>query len=200
MGRLEGWWYRKVVGQLTDPETAPILSREIESAIDDLREQFKRNALPVDQDILQAEVDAAAYENAVFVHQVKLVDVGNQRVLAAIRDYYRAFEQRSRWMREELLLVDELDGYEQLLKEEWELQFNRLVDELGEAAAENEKQAAAQRIYAWVEDSCFPIRPQVRHPSITRGSFHILSNGLRVGWHPEFLHRLQHLLEPKAAS
>ena len=135
-----------------------------------------------------------------FVHQVRLAGIGPGRILAAIRDYYRAFAQRSRWMREELLLVGELDSYERLLREEWELQFDRLADEIGDEAADEAMRQAAQRLYAWVEDSCYPIRPQVQHPSMSRGSFHILADSLKVGWHPQFIDRLRHLLEPKEAS
>jgi len=200
LSRLEGWWFGRALRQMMDAETLPILSNELESELDDLREQFKLNALPVDQDILDAEVDADAYENAIFVHQAKLTGVGNRRVLAAIRDYFRAFEQRSRWMREDLLLVGELDRYEQHLREEWELEFDRVSDELGEDAAEDVKRRAAQAIYTWVEKSCFPIRKQVKHPSMSRGSLHILADRLHVGWHPDFIARLQHLLEPKEAS
>jgi len=198
--RLEGWWYRRVVRQLTAPNVHPILSNEIESEIDDLREQFKSDALPVDQDILEAEVNSAVYEDRMFVKQVKLAGIGNRRILAAIRDYYRAFEQRSRWVREDLLLIGELDSYEQLLQEEWELQFDRVADEVGDDVAEDAKRSAAHEIYAWVEKSCYPIRPQVQHPSMTRGSFHILSDRLKVGWHPEFMHRLQQVLEPQGVS
>ncbi|NEZ61062.1 ABC-three component system protein [Adonisia turfae] len=200
LSRLDGWWYRRAIKQLMDPDTLPILSDEIESEIDDLREQFKPDSLPVDTDILEAEIEAADYERAIFVQQVKLVGVGNRRILAAIRDYYRAFTQRSRWVREDLLLIGELDRYERLLKEEWELQFDRVSDELGTTAAEDAKRAAAQKVYAWVEDSCFPIRPQVQHPSMTRGSFHILADSLQVGWHPEFMQRLQQILEPQEVS
>lgn len=195
--RLEGWWYKRAVGQLISPDTPPILSNEIESEIDDLREQFKLDALPIDQDILNEEIDTTIYEDRVFVRQVKLAGVGNRRILAAIRDYYRAFEQRSRWIREDLLLVGELDSYEKLLREEWELQFDRVADELGDDLAEEAKRAAAQQIYAWVEQSCYPIRSQVKHPSLTRGSFHILSDCLKIGWHPEFMQHLQQVLEPK---
>ena len=200
LSRLEGWWFGRALRQMMDSETPPILSSELESELDDLREQFKLDALPVDQDILDAEVDAEAYENAVFVHQAKLTGVGNRRVLAAIRDYFRAFEQRSRWMRENLLLVGELDRYEQHLREEWELEFDRVADELGEDAADDAKRLAAQTIYTWVEKSCFPIRTRVKHPSMSRGSLHILADRLHVGWHPEFMARLEHLLEPKEAS
>ena len=200
LSRLEGWWFGRALRQMIAVDTPPILSNELESEIDDLREQFKLDALPVDQDILDAEVDDEAYENAVFVHQVKLTGVSNRRVLTAIRDYYRAFEQRSRWMREDLLLVGELDRYEQHLREEWELEFDRISDELGDAAAEDAKRKAAQVVYIWVEKSCFPIREMVRHPSMSRGSLHILADRMRVGWHPDFMDRLKHLLEPNEAS
>ena len=199
LSRLEGWWFGRALRQMMDSET-PILSNELESELDDLREQFKLDALPVDQDILDVEVDAEAYENAVFVYQAKLTGVGKRRVLAAIRDYFRAFEQRSRWMREDLLLVGELDRYEQRLREEWELEFDRVADELGEDAADDAKRRAAKTIYTWVEKSCIPIREQVKHPSMSRGSLHILADRLHVGWHPDFMARLQHLLEPKEAS
>jgi hypothetical protein len=154
----------------------------------------------MDQGILDEEIDSTLYEDRVFVRQVKLVGIGNRRILAAIRDYYRAFEQRSRWIREDLLLIGELDSYEKLLREEWELQFGRAADKLGDDVAEEAKRAAAQEIYAWVEESCYPIRTQVQHPSMTRGSFHILSDCLRVGWHPEFMQHLQQVLEPQGVS
>jgi hypothetical protein len=198
--RLEGWWYRRAVGQLVSSNTPPILSNEIESTIDDLREQFKTDSLPVDQDILNEEINAAVYEDRVFVQQVKLADIGQRRILAAVRDYYRAFEQRSRWIREDLLLVGEYDRYQKLLREEWELQFDRVADELGDDVADEAKRVAAQKVYAWAESSCYPIRPQVMHPSLSRGSFHILSDELKIGWHPEFMQKLQQVLEPQGVS
>ena len=198
--RLEGWWYRRAVEQLSDPYTRPILSNEIESTVDDIRDQFRPDALPVDDDILQAEIDDRAYDGMPFVEQIKLAGISDKRILTAIRDYYRAFAQRSRWVREDLLLVGELDRYERLLKEEWEIQFDRICDELGEEAAEDAKQRAARRIYDWVEKSCYPIRIQVQEPSMTRGSFHMLSDSFRVGWHPEFMERLQQILEPQVVA
>jgi hypothetical protein len=198
--RLEGWWYRRSVEQLVSQNTHPILSDEIENTWHDLQEQFKRDGLPVDEDILEMEVNSAAYEDSMFVQQMKLTGVGTQRILFAIRDYYRAFQQRSRWIREDLLLVGELDKYERCLREEWELQFARVADELGDDAAEQAKRAAAKKVYNWMEESNYPIRPQVRERSMTRGSFHILSDRLKIGWHPEFTQRLQQVLEPQGVS
>jgi len=122
--RLEGWWLQRTVRQLANKGGDPVLSDEVDSQMDDLREQFKREALPIDEDILAAEVDASVYQDAIFVRQLQLVGIGTVRVLSAIREYFRAFEQRSRWVREDLLLVGELDKYERRLVEEWEIVFD----------------------------------------------------------------------------
>lgn len=195
--QLEGWWYRRVVKQMIDPDTPPISSREIDNKIQDLRDQYGRNTLPVDEDILISRVERDSYEQYIFVQQAKLAGIGSKRIFRAIQDYYRAYTQRSLWIRESLLNIDELDRYELLLKDEWELQFERLVDDMGEEAAEDVRQQVAKEIYAWVEDKLLHIRKEVTHPSISRGSFHILSDSLKVGWHPDFMSRLQHLLEPQ---
>ena len=38
-----------------------------------------------------------------------------------------------------------------------------------------------------------PIRPSFPDPFVMRGSFHMLANSLKVGWHSEFENRLAHL-------
>jgi len=195
--RLEGWWLGRAVRHLANRNSEAVLCEEFESQMDDLREQFKLDALPIDDDILAAQVDASVYKDAVFVRQLHLIGIGAQRILAAVREYFRAFEQRSRWVREDLLLIGELDKYERRLCEEWELVFARMTDELGTFAAEALQRNAAREIYKWVEDTVIPIRANVTEPFVTRGSYHILSDRLRVGWHPEFMNRLRHLLEAR---
>lgn len=195
--RLEGWWYRRVVKQLVSSDESPIFSDEIEGVLDELREQFKDESLPIDEDIFDVEVESDLYEKWIFVQQVKLAGIGKQRVFFAIRDYYRAFQQRSRWIREDLILTSDLHKYERSLQEAWEYEFACIADELGDEASEQIKKEAARKIYNWMENCDYPIRPQVKEQSIKRGSFHILSDYLRVGWHPEFKQRLQKILEPQ---
>ena len=78
------------------------------------------------------------------MQQLNLADAGEKRIVAAIRDYYRAFEQRSRWLRDDLLVVGDLANYERRLVEEWELVFEAAKDELGVEAAEAVKKQAAR--------------------------------------------------------
>lgn len=198
--RLEGWWLRRAIRHLTSEDSAPILSEELAAETAALREQFKQDSLPVDDDIMQAFVDASGYQDKAFVHQLRLLGVGGPRILHAIRHFFRAFEQRSRWLREDLLLVGELDRYEDHLVEEWDIMFQRMRENLGEQAAEEAKRAAARALYEWVETWPHrPIRGGVTEPSIARGSYHMLADERRVGWHPEFVERLKALLEPQEA-
>ncbi len=74
-----------------------------------IRVQFKEDNLPIDDEIMGDSVDASGYQNHLFVHQLKLINIGRGRIVHAIKNYFRAFEQRSRWVREDLLCVGELD-------------------------------------------------------------------------------------------
>ena len=201
---LEGWWFRRVVTQLARINIGDrILGGELESQMSDLREQFKQDALPIADDLLNFSPDdaaIAAHEDSVFVRQLELAKAGKRRVAAAVRDYYRAFEQRSRWLRHDLLMVGDLHTYERRLAQEWELVFEAVRDELGDSAADQAKEAAARKVLEWAERTCIPIRPAVTEPFVSRGSLHILADDLRVGWHAEFRDRLAHLLDGGASA
>ena len=194
--RLEGWWFGRTVRALRDAASRPILAQEVDDTISLLREQFKTDNLPIDDNIRAAVIDPAAYADHVFVKQLNLFEASGKRIFIAMREYFRAFEQRSRWMREDLLLVGELDRYEQRLVEEWEIHFTSVRDELGDKATEVEMRKAASSLYAWVEtQAAFPIRAACTEPFVTRGSYHILADRRHVGWHPEFKERLRALLD-----
>ena len=194
--RLEGWWFKRVIRQLKLGYSDAIIDKEFTAELNRLREQFKEDSLPIDDDLMTESIDATGYKDHIFVKQLELINIGNKRIFYAVRNYFRAAEHRSRWVREDLLLVGDLDRYEQQLIEEWELIFEQKKDELGEDAAEDEKVSAARAIYIWVENNSHPpIRKGVVEPAIARGSYQILSNSQKVGWHIEFKNRLKVLLE-----
>ena len=74
-------------------------------------------------------------------------------------------------------------------------------DELGEEVTEEAKKTSAQTLYKWVETATHPqIRSGVTEPSISRGTYQLLSDSQRVGWHLMFEERLRHLLEDREAA
>jgi hypothetical protein len=204
LDRLEGWWFRRILKQLSSVNLSDrVLGSEIEAQMTDLREQFKQDSLPIDDDLLTFDLDeatTAAHKDSTFVRQLQLIVAGKRRVVAAIRDYYRAFEQRSRWLRDDLVLIGDLAQYERRLLEEWELVFEAMKDELGDAAGEDAKQKAAREVLKWAERVALQIKPSVTEPFVSRGSFHMLADEIRLGWHPEFRERLSDVLQSKGTA
>lgn len=200
LDRLEGWWLRRVLRQLTAAPQDRIGSVELEAQMSDLREQFKQESLPIDDDLLEFTLDdatKAAHENATFVRQLEIVKAGKRRIAIAIHDYYRAFEQRSRWLRDDLIVGLDLHKYEKRLTEEWEVVFEAMRDDLGSTTTDEAKEQAARSVLAWAERTTIPIRPNVTEPFVSRGSLHLLADDMRIGWHPEFLEQLTSLLSAK---
>lgn len=202
LDRLEGWWLRRVISQLTGKHDR-IAGAEVEAQMSDLREQFKQESLPIDDDLLEFILDDAtksAHEESTFVRQLEIVRAGKRRIANSIRDYYRAFEQRSRWLRRELVVELELNKYERRLIDEWEVVFEAMRDELGDNATAEAKESAARSVLAWAERTMLPIRKNVTEPFVSRGSFHMLAEESRLGWHPEFPERLAELLDSAGAA
>jgi hypothetical protein len=163
-----------------------------------IAESFREDSLPID--FLDSLPDAIDPENddRLFVQQLREITSTKRRIEKAIVDYYRAYEQRSRWLREELLLDSDLEEYEAKLVDEWERYTLALGDE--EELDRDDSSACKRfglRVFNWMEiDADIPIRPQVSEGYVMRGSFHILAGKAepRVWWHPTFLDRLQSLL------
>lgn len=186
--RLEGWWWPRVCKALMASPVESISVLEVEAKLDDIRDGLKRDALVADQEHVDPTSDEIAdYEGRPFVRQLKVIGVGGNRIEYAKRDYYRAFTQRSKWVREHLVFDGEIAKYELTLVEEWQPRFQQMRDKLGVSeTTDMGYRQAGQELYSWVEaDARFPFRT-VSHRFLTVGSYHILANDMRVGWHPEY--------------
>lgn len=183
--RLEGWWFGLMTKILLSGSDVPVLA--IDSKLDELREEFSRNRLPVEFGSAQPPTSIVAdLDKRPFVAQLRRVNVGAKRIEWAIRDYYRASEQRSKWAREKLTLDGEVEQYEQDLIEAWQPRFAAMVDNLPTPCDEETKAASGQKLYQWAEqDALLPLRSLAQR-FLTHGSFQILANRHAVGWHPEF--------------
>lgn len=197
--RLEGWWFDKVIRHLRGRSDEPIARFEVHDKITEIAEQFRPGGLPIDFFDKQPPTppDPEGDERN-FVLQLKEIEINYRRIEKAILDYYRAFEQRSRWVREDLIVSDEIERYEKRLVDEWDRarlaleDHHQLTDE-----SEEKMKAFGREIYRWIDQVAdFPIRPRVSEPYVMRGSYHILAdkNPPLVWWHPKFLERLEDLL------
>ncbi|MFI1948631.1 ABC-three component system protein [Streptomyces virginiae] len=200
LARLEGWFYDRVIEQMRTPGGSPVTGVEFDEVFTGLQRQFSYDNLPIDRDITGMTGDPDELADKTFVRQLGLIGVGSERVGHAVRDYVRAFAQRSRWLNENLLRPGEIGEYERLLVEEWESRFAEMREELGPEATEEQKKKEARTIYRWVDrEARFQIRTRCHELFVPKGSYHMLADEFRVGWHPDFEARLMQLLEPTEA-
>ncbi len=197
--RLLGWWFNKVIISLRDQPINPISKFEVHSKIIDISEQFKPDALPIDflSTFPPTPLDPKT-DDRLFVQQLRAIAINEKRIEKAMLDYYRAFEQRGRWVREELLIDDDLIEYEKKLIDEWERRFLAITDEIStDNATEEELRQLGLKVYKWVDQEAdIRIRPNVTEEYVIRGSYHLLAdeNSPRVWWHPQFIKRLEQIL------
>ena len=89
-----------------------------------------------------------------------------------------------------------LGQYEQRLIDEWEHAFAAMEETLSETnnATEGEKAKEGRQLFSDIEKRDIRIRPKCQEAFIMRGSYHILANQLKIGWHVDFFDRLKQLL------
>jgi hypothetical protein len=198
--QLEGWWLALCASCLMRTRAGVAMS-ELDTKLDDLRFRYVDDSLPLDDELFVEDIADSEFLDRAFVKQLEIISVGRRRVLFAVRDYWRAYTQRSKWLEDGLVEPGELSRYERRLCEAWDGRFEAMKDALGQVAAEEAMRREARELYAWAEnDAQILIRPRVTESALVKGSFHMLSDDLRVGWHPEFAARLMGLLETTSAS
>jgi hypothetical protein len=205
--RLEGWWNDIVVRLLSGERTEPICGYEISDKLSAFAEEYKSDNLPITfrGKAPHNEIDAES-DPRLFVVQLREIGIASGRIRNAILDYYRAFEQRSAWARENLLVSGELEEYEDRLVDEWSRYRDVVFEDLNEASAATVLLEAGKALYKWADlesgnISVLRIRERVTEPYVLRGGFHILANAHplpRVYWHPRFLSRIGELLRVSA--
>ncbi|WP_404478989.1 ABC-three component system protein [Novosphingobium sp. BL-52-GroH] len=185
---IEGWWWPRACKALIDKPPTPIGVGELEAKLDDVREMLKREKLNLDfEEAEPTDQQAAEFDAFRFIGQLRAIGVSGIRIQWAKRDYYRAFSQRSKWTREHAVHDGELASFEKRLIEEWEPRFERMCDSSRrEENGDSQLQTAGQDLFHWVEtEARIPFRSLLTR-SLSVGSYHILANDIRLGWHRDY--------------
>lgn len=201
--RLEGWWFSRVAYHLVEGSETPITQFEVHEKLSSIAEQFRNDDLPIDFGSTLPEVIDPENDSRLFVRQLRELTSNVRRIENAIVDYYRAFQQRSRWLREDLLIDAEIEEYEEKLVDAWERYRLALEDEeMFDPDDADSCRRFGLKVYRWIElEADVRIRPQVSEGYVMRGSYHMLADEWspqvrlpRVWWHPLFLDHLKTLL------
>lgn len=182
--RVEGWWLQCAIKALCSPERTLFDYNTARNAVISVAQQFQPDNLPIDQwmikDVPDAELEV---DQRTFIQQLRLIQEPNNLLRRAIKNYYRAFQQRSSWIREDLLLPNELEDYERDLVDEWE-QCGAFYDE------DEDPVVQGKALYKELMNKNIRIRERCTEPFVMRGSYEMLSDRLEIGWHRDYLELL----------
>jgi hypothetical protein len=185
---VEGWWFHKVVRHLAgEAHNETIRAIDLEDQIQSIRENHKQNDLPLNwcyKEVLE-KIDPQG-DDRVFVRQLRVINCGTSTLSTAICDHYKASRERSQWIRERLLYLDEWDRYDHLLIDEWRRRFDYMIEDVQDNATETDLGRKGQDLYRTTQDSQIHLRHDCTHPVIMRGAYHRLADQLDLGWHPQW--------------
>lgn len=198
--RLRGWWLGRALDHLSRVAAGGvdwIDMVEVEENLHRIAQSLRDQNLPLDySDMPEPTQDEVNADDRIFVEQLRLIMLHHDRIRLAVYDHNRAFLQRSRWQREDLLNPHDLDRYDRLLIEEWKRVFLPLEEdedpELDEAAL---RRAGRDVFIALGQRSLPEVRTEVRSGYIPLGSLHILADRLEIGWHRDWVERLRHRID-----
>lgn len=187
--RLEGWFFRSCISHLQNQKDY-ISFEELQKQILYITDSFKHDNLPVDfpDKIIPSGEELNTISSMKFYKQLNLIDLSPRLCETAISNYYRAFNQRSKWLKDDLLNPQEEIDYDKRLVDDWEQKFDLLLDETDDLV-DDAKKEHGQKFYKRYQVEQPPtifIRDRFQENYLIRGSYHMLADKLKVGWHPDF--------------
>lgn len=201
--RLEGWWNNECIELLSGRRTEPLRGSEVSEMLSFIAEQFHEDNLPIDFAHYEPEDGVRPdSDDRYFVKQLRAIGLRSDRIKRAILDYYRAFEQRGAWQRENVTLTGELEQYDDRLVDEWTRLREIVFEELGDESPEELLQRTGKELLNKLSTSEHPnlrIRKGVTATFVTMGSYHMLANEEvpRIYWHPRFEERIAEIFHGK---
>jgi len=199
--RLEGWWNNACIELLSGQRLEPLRGSEVSEMLSFIAEQFREDNLPIDFEYSEPEDGVNPdTDNRNFVKQLRAIGLHSDRIRRAILDYYRAFEQRGSWLRENVMLSGgELEQFDDRLVDEWARLREIVFEELAGDSPEELLQATGRKLLNNLSTSNHPnlrIRTGVTATFVTMGSYHMLANeeAPRVHWHPRFEEKIADIL------
>lgn len=186
--RLEGWFFGEIILQLLE-DREEITSIEVQGRIRDIADSLRADNLPIDfpKSIATEEEQLQPYRYKKFVKQLEIVGINGKLINHAISDFYRAFSQKSKWMRDGLITPADEIQYDEKLVDDWSRKFATLED--SSSFNDDVKKSEGKKFYQNYYVSTQPnihIKERFKEQYMVNGCCHILSDNKKIGWHPDY--------------
>jgi len=186
------WWDRQVVYALCGRRQRFIGRDELLQEIAERISDIEHEVLMPDFELM---VPPADYQpEGLLTRQIALVGGGNSDIAWAIREEWRARQQRAKWIVDRPAMASKIERHDAIMREEWSDRHGRIVDDCV-SVGEDEKRASGLGLLRWTHGDApkaiEPISPGWQAPFYVRGSFQVLAINREVGWHPDYVERLK---------
>jgi hypothetical protein len=185
--RLIEWWDRQIVYSLCGERDRVITRAELQS-------QIMAVVADLEQGKLVAEFETVSHPedyqpDGMLARQIELVKGKPYDLERAIREEWKAREQRARWLADNPAMATKITAYDAVLREHWSDRHAELVDACA-SLKEDGKCESGLKLLRWTHhEAPTAVRPIAEGwgaPYYVRGSYQVLAINLKVGWHPDY--------------
>ncbi|MNO60780.1 hypothetical protein D3C76_514070 [compost metagenome] len=190
--RLLAWWDQQVVYTLCGKRDRVIQRSEMEHSISSIIAHLDDEKLIADFDMVNHPDD---YESdGMLYRQIALVRGRPTDVTKAVREQWRATQQRAKWIVEKPQMRSKIVSYDAKLTERWSDLHSRMAEDC-EGLDPLEVEAKGLELLRWAHDHApkdvEPIAPSWSGHYYVRGTYQVLAIDRLVGWHVDYLNLLK---------
>lgn len=185
--RLIEWWDRQIVYALCGERERVITRAELQAQIMAIVADLEQGKLVPEFETVSQPEDYQP--DSMLARQIELVKGKSFDLERAIREEWKAREQRARWLAGNPAMATRITEYDHILREHWADRHAEMVDSCA-ALQDDEKCASGLNLLRWTHnDAPTTVRPIAEGwgaAYYVRGSYQVLAINLKVGWHPEY--------------
>jgi hypothetical protein len=212
LGQLWRWWDNVSIDLLRGLRSG-VAVIQVRTFMQDLRDRYGPDSLPttvLKSDVTEGHIEQ--HSRGRFYDQMLAVRYNRPNLRLAVIDYYRAVQQETQWVADSLIGLQELEVFEENLRDEWARAFNDMLDDLsggggnydpGTVDDDLKSRAGKELLRTLLDSTNVTIRKHYADPFFARGKRHELAhrdNELGIGWHPDFADRLGELVAAVVGS
>lgn len=185
--RLVAWWDRQIVYSLCEMRDRIVTRVELQSQVSSIIAEIDQGKLVPDFETISQPED---YEpDGMLARQIQLVNGTKSDHERAIREEWKAREQRARWLNSNPAMASTINDYDLVLKEHWSDRHIQMAEECA-SIDDAGKCASGLKLLRWSHmEAPMAVRPIAQGWGAAyyiRGSYQVLAISLIVGWHPNY--------------
>lgn len=185
--RLVEWWDRQIIYSLCGKRKRALERIELQHQISSIIGDIEDERLVPDFTLAMPPNDYQP--DGMLTRQIELVDGQLSDIKRAVREEWRAREQRSKWVNANPGMASIINDYDLVLQEHWSDRHSQMVEECSDLE-DKKKCEAGLKLLRWAHESASQLIPHISEgwsgTYYVPGSYQVLAIDLKVGWHPSY--------------